>query len=512
MNRKGYWYIGFFLFVVSALLITAFSACSPLYPLNPWDDANCFLMLGRSLLEGRLPYRDIFDQKGPGVYLIQAMGDAVGVRPFFGFYLIEIAALWEYLWFAFLTMMLFVNRQGKEQPILAILLTCLLGFAYTTSDFFYYGNTVEELGLPWIMLTFYALLRYAKQHILPSHTMAIVMGVGIGIIFWSKFTVLSPFVGALIAMLIICIRNKQMTDFWRTVGNALIGFIGVTIIVLAIFIHIGGLADMFDGYFGYNLFRYHAVGAEDGGDDMRIYPLRLVAWVVLSAIPLIPRPINKDVRLIVTCSFATTLILFAITTVYIYYFILCFAFFPLLFYYIRRCPVRTMTYVITVVLAVWMTITDFSLMQRCRGTFPQAILPIAKQLSQQDCDRGVLTYRSRETGLYTYANMLPPNRFFFLLSVVHQDLKDDQDACLQSHRCRYVIVKDQVLEPEAYQPIEENGYHLIMERHELFRTLRLLNPVLYSWNLGWTQPIMRLFLDEEPIPQEAVFRVYERHQ
>lgn len=501
-------YIGTLLLAIAAVLITAFSACSPLYPLNPWDDANCFLILGRSLLEGRMPYRDVFDQKGPGVFLIQAMCEAIGIRAFFGYYLLEILLLWGYLWFAFQTMLLFAKANQRS---IALVLTCLLGLAYVTSDFFYYGNTVEEVGLPWIMFSLYVLLRYARNRVEPTRIEAIAMGLGVGILFWSKFTVLSPYIGALIAILALCIRGKQMPVFWRTIGWVLLGFCVVSMVNIVIFAAIGGLWDMLDGYFGYNLFRYHGVGAEDGGDDMRIYPLRLLAWAALVSIPLLHRRVNKDVRLLVTLSFATTLILFAITTVYIYYFIICFAFFPLLFYYIRRIPATWKAWTAAGLIAILMVMTDFSLMQRIRGTFPQAILSIVEQLKDEDTDGGVLTYRSRETGYYTYSNQLPPNRFFFLLSVVHQDLKDDQDACLRSRKCRYVLVKDQVLEDEAYLPIEENGYTLIAEHKELFRTLKPLNPKLYLWNLGWTQPLMRKILTKEPEPTMARFRLYERY-
>ncbi len=496
------------LFLFAVVLITAFSACSPIYPLNPWDDANCFLLLGRSMLEGLMPYRDLFDHKGPLVWMVQAACDSVGVRPFFGFYLLEIVSLWAYLWLAYKTMMLFALPNRSNQSTLALLWTMLLGLALTTSDFFYYGNTVEEIGLPWIMYGLYIVLHYARNNELPHPILSIVWGVGIAIIFWSKFTVLSPFVGAIIAVLILSIRRHQMRAFWETAGWCALGFVGVSLFVVGLFYAIGGLHDMLDGYFGYNLFRYHAVGAEDGGGDMRIYPARLVAWAALVAIPLLHRRVQADVRLVVTFAFATTLILFAITMVYIYYFILCFAFFPLVYYYIRRLPLTKPVWIIAVVMAIGMVMTDFSLMQRCRGTFPKAILTLIDKTDH--LDEGILTYRSRETGIYIYGQVMPPNRFWFLLSMVHQDLKDDQDACLRSRQCRYVIVKDQVLEPEVYDAIEANGYHLIDQEEELFRTLRLLKPKIFFWNLGWTQPIMRLLLDEEPQPEKAIFKLYER--
>ena len=52
--------------VISAIVtITVVSTCSPLYPFNPWDDANCFFTLGRGIIHGLVPYRDLYEQKGP---------------------------------------------------------------------------------------------------------------------------------------------------------------------------------------------------------------------------------------------------------------------------------------------------------------------------------------------------------------------------------------------------------------------------------------------------------------
>lgn len=504
MNARTDTYALGILLAAAAVLVALFSACSPLYPLNPWDDANCFFLLGKSLYHGMAPYREVFDQKGPLVYMSHALAAAIDDRSMIGVWLMEYGAMALYMVYAYRTMRLFTDN-----PI-ALPLTLVIATAYVTSDFFYYGDTVEELGLGWIMLTLYYLLRYVKRGEVPSTAAALWMGLGVAQIFWMKFTVLSPYVGAFLAMLIICIRQKKMADFRHTAGWALVGFAAVSAVVLIYFAAIGGLWDMWDGYFAYNLFRYHAVGAEDGGgDQMTIYPLRLAAWVLLVSIPMLHRRVQPTVRLLVTLSFATTLILFAITTVYIYYFIICFVFFPLLIYYVRRWSLGWRTWTLTGAVLVLLTACDFQFVQLCRGTFPQAIIPIAEELGQEDADVGIMEYRSRETGIYTLTHHLPPMRFFFLLSVVHDDLKENQDECLRSRRCKYVLVKDQVLEDEVYEAIPEAGYELQYTRYELFRTLKLLNPKVFLWNLGWPQPLMRP-LCGEVTPQYAKFRVYQR--
>lgn len=72
-NSKLSKYELIFLLFSAIVTITLVSTCSPLYPFNPWDDANCFFTLGRGILHGLVPYRDLYEQKGPLLYFIYAL-------------------------------------------------------------------------------------------------------------------------------------------------------------------------------------------------------------------------------------------------------------------------------------------------------------------------------------------------------------------------------------------------------------------------------------------------------
>ena len=62
-----------FLFLFAVLVTTLFSTCSFLYPLNPWDDANVYMNIGNAMLGGKELSVDIFDLKGPVLYLMHEM-------------------------------------------------------------------------------------------------------------------------------------------------------------------------------------------------------------------------------------------------------------------------------------------------------------------------------------------------------------------------------------------------------------------------------------------------------
>ena len=71
---------------LAALMLLFASQCSPLYPINLWDDANCLLTVGRVMRRGGVLYRDIYEQKGPLLYLIHALAACVSDTSFWGVY------------------------------------------------------------------------------------------------------------------------------------------------------------------------------------------------------------------------------------------------------------------------------------------------------------------------------------------------------------------------------------------------------------------------------------------
>ena len=73
-----------FLFILALISITICSKSSPLYPLNNWDDANCFYTVGRATLNGQVMYRDIFEQKGPWLYFIYMLASLISGSCFSG--------------------------------------------------------------------------------------------------------------------------------------------------------------------------------------------------------------------------------------------------------------------------------------------------------------------------------------------------------------------------------------------------------------------------------------------
>lgn len=91
----------------AVVLITLFSACSFIYPLNPWDDANVYMTIGNGMLAGRELYVDIFDHKGPILFFLHEIAAMMSRSSFVGIYLFELLCCFVYLLYSLRTMRLF---------------------------------------------------------------------------------------------------------------------------------------------------------------------------------------------------------------------------------------------------------------------------------------------------------------------------------------------------------------------------------------------------------------------
>ena len=92
--------------VFAALILLLTSQSSPLYPINLWGDANCLFTVGRVMKDGGVLYRDIYEQKGPLLYLSHALAACLSDTSFWGVYIMEALAMTVALYAAYRLMRL----------------------------------------------------------------------------------------------------------------------------------------------------------------------------------------------------------------------------------------------------------------------------------------------------------------------------------------------------------------------------------------------------------------------
>lgn len=243
------------------LLFIAFSfgilyictASSPRYATNPWNDANAFLTMGRSMANGLTIYKDIFEQKGPLLYLLHAAACLISDSSFFGVYIIQSLFLSATAFAAYKIAFLYV---GTAWSVISAVLTC---FVTVNSGGYYYGDSAEEFCLPLLMISIYFFCRYfsnTEQNELGKPVFLLV-GFFAGCVAMIKFTVIGFwFAWAAYILLYTWIAKK---NFMRAFVNAIVFLCGMAVAVAPWIIYFavkGALYDFINTYFVLNATAY----------------------------------------------------------------------------------------------------------------------------------------------------------------------------------------------------------------------------------------------------------------
>ena len=242
-----------YLVVVSSLLLMKYSTSSPAYFMNQWVDTDASLTVGRSILQGIVPYRDLFDQRGPLLYLISALCSIFEFpNTFFGFYIYEVLCGGIFLYFCRKLLHVF---SGESADVFLATAPFFYWLLLREADFGL-GGSPEELCVPALMITLYILIRAIHLKEPLTFQKGIWIGLCAGYVFWIKYNMMGLYAGAAIAFLI----SYGMQSEWKRIGTVLLGVItGIGIMSFPVFLYFGlnrALSDMFTVYFADNILYY----------------------------------------------------------------------------------------------------------------------------------------------------------------------------------------------------------------------------------------------------------------
>ena len=290
-NRKIGAYTGIlFIFITAFVTMLICTKSSPLYPLNDWVDANTYLTIGRGMLHGKVPYRDLYEQKGPLLYMLHAGAACISDDSFLGVYIIESLACAVFLWETKYLM----EINGCEGKLWLLPLTAL---AVYSSEAFCHGDSAEELCLPLTLGAYIIGYRAVTGMAGKDGRRAFVLGLLAGAVIWIKLTFLGVFAAAFIAVLAECRRKHG--EVLRTAALCVLGAFAASLPVVIYFGLNNALDDLFSVYFYDNIFRYsgddrglfHNIA--DGWNFSRIF-MTVPFCIICAGIILIP--LTKDRR------------------------------------------------------------------------------------------------------------------------------------------------------------------------------------------------------------------------
>lgn len=237
------------LFIIAVGVMLFCTKSSPLYPFNDWGDANIYFTIGKGVIHGQVPYRDLFDYKGPLIYMLYGIGGMISERTFFGVWLLEILAAAFFLIYSYKTVLLLCKNK------VLLLMPAFAAIIYAANHM-RHGGSAEEFCIPFLVYGLYISVKWLKRQEMVSNREVLFIGITSGCVLWTKYTMLGFYVAWIIIPAGIMIYRKQWTKLFRTLMTIGIGVVLVTIPILLYFGVNHSLKDLVTVYFYNNIFLY----------------------------------------------------------------------------------------------------------------------------------------------------------------------------------------------------------------------------------------------------------------
>ena len=226
-------------FCLSAIICMSLSQ-SPIYQYYRID-TSIYQYIGKMITDGYIPYRDVWDHKGPLVYLWHALG--YKIYPMHGIYTLEV------IWLSFSLILAYKMAQNYIKKIYAAFIVVLLFLTTPTSDTI--GNT-ETLALFPLMLITYTTQKYIANNAITKKDSFLIGFMVSALILIKPLYLVIPGIFCLY-ICIDLIKKAKYKELRKFVLAAGIGFILPLSAVLYWLYVNDALKDFYDDYVVFNL-------------------------------------------------------------------------------------------------------------------------------------------------------------------------------------------------------------------------------------------------------------------
>ncbi len=463
----------------SAVLILGIaSKSSPLYPFNDWVDANCFMTVGKSILHGKLPYVDLYEQKGPLLYLLHAAACLISDTTFLGVFILEVIAATAFLAIGYRTLCLFV-------PTPSLLWMPVTGVIVYTAKAFCHGDSAEELCLPLLMYALYVGLRALRTGEAPDSRAHLLIGITSACVLWIKYTMLGFYIGWFIAFTVYFIATKQARRILSQVGMIAAGVIAASLPVLVWLAAKGALGGLWQVYFYDNLFLYSSTDAGaspvaifhnlfKGISEMMTYHLGGCLLTLLAVLQAVTDRLRPRLPLILCSALVLFLMVFGGGQFPRYYSFVFSIFIPVGLITLVRL-VRTATEGLLCAASARRSLriagTVAVSLMLCVGTYvlsdntylmayDKEDLPPYRfaEIIQKTEDATLLNYGFLDGGFYMVADVIPSERYFCKLNMENPALTEAQSHAVETGAVDYVVTRNHELDAPLYECVEQADF------------------------------------------------------
>ena len=426
-----------FCLIVSFLILMITSRSSFMYPFNNWGDANAFFTMGKSLFNGKIIFKDIFEQKGPILYLIYGIGYLISNKTFFGIFILEVLSSTIFSYYIYKIITLFVDRKYAF-----ILIPLFLSLLYSNVAFSY-GGSCEEFCFPFIAYTIYQLLIFNRENI--NYKKMYIVGIMSGIIFLLKYTVLGVSFAFAIYIFIAMLVKKEYKKAFLLEIVFLLGMFTAFIPWLLYFTINDALFDFFNAYIFINASAY---GISDTSILERIincfyFFLRNLLgsgkhiFIIFYGIILFilnRKKVKKNDKIALVCLLFFSILFVYVGGTYLFYYVLPIIIF-IIFSMIGWCllikkEVKIYKFVYLIVIAFSLSLSYFltpnsSFIGKNRKDLPQ--YQFAEIINQKK-DATILNYGFLDSGFYTVTGIVPNTKYFEKLNFNYDKFPEIVDS------------------------------------------------------------------------------------
>ena len=454
---KNKYIIFLLIFLISIISITICSKNSPLYSFNDWVDAHAFFTMGKGIFNGKIPYKDLFEQKGPLLYFIYGIGYLISHQSLIGVYIIEIIFFTVFLYYCFKI----ANYYVKE--IYSLCVVMLTSSIITSSTAFVQGGSAEELCLPFIAISTYHFIKIIKENNFGKKYLFI-NGFFAGCIALIKFNLLGFWFIWMALYFFKLISMKKVKLAIESCIYFLIGMFIPIIISIIYFALNNALNDYFDVYITFNLTAYSTTL----GIKQRIINMLLAIFnqmttsniiftlLIISLISIFTKYIYKDlwINAFIALSFAFLMIGVYIGGLPFIYYFLCFEFYImfgliLIFYLIdhfinEKLWIQIIMPVISFMLMITFINTTQNLQYKnlSKNSYAQYTF---KEIIDQSPNQTLLNYDNLDGGFYTTCGIVPNVKYFMRQNVAYDrypQIIDGQNEVIKNKKVEFVVIRE----------------------------------------------------------------------
>ena len=467
---------------LAVLFLTICTKSSPLYKINDWVDAQAFFTVGKSMVRGTIPYLELFEQKGPLLYLIYGIGSIIDYNSFFGIYLLEIISCTICFYYTSKILSLYCSKKSSILllPIFAGLILSLRSFTH--------GGSAEEFCFPFLSFSLYRLLEYFKNGTIFKKDVFFV-GICAGCVLWIKYSLLGFWFAWMMVVFLLLVSDRKWKEGFL---NCFIYLAGMMIVSIPWFIYFGihnAIPSLIEVYFTFNMklyasslpfidkFKNCCFNIVRVFHQYKIFYLFIIIPILLSFLFSFPWKRKRYSVALFTCLLFLTLGIFIGGTYYRYYSLLIAPFIVIgligIGIYLDKIKWQKEYFII----AILLTITSSFLFAFHKSPNTAMIFLDKEDYAQftfaeiinKEEHPTLLNYGFLDGGFYSTTGIMPNCYFFMRNNISHRifpKLLDEQRRYVRDGKVDFVVVRGPLSEHHTF--LDQN-YQVVSKKSQKFQ-------------------------------------------